>query len=225
VATFRRRFARGVFARASYVFAKSIDEASQLNTSGTGGYPLAQDSRNLRLERGRSDFDVRHSFTASVIYQVPLRNLVLRGWQVASVVRAYSGPPFTPRVGTADNLNLGQANRPDRIAFGTLPDPGPNAWFNLRAFPIVPAGAFRPGNSGRNILDGPGFLGTNVSLVRNFQIGHRERSRLQVRCESFNVLNRANFNLPNDLVDAITGATLTSAQSGRTIQFGLRYAF
>jgi hypothetical protein len=224
VLTFRRRLTRGLFARASYVFSKSIDDSSQLNSAGTGGYPLAQDSRNLRLERGRSDFNNRHSFSSSLIYHSTARHLALRGWQVGSVIRANSGQPFTVRVGTV-NLNLGEANRPNRIAFGTLPNPGPDAWFDRSAFPTVPRTTFRPGNSGRNILDGPGLLATNASLVRNFRIGPGERSQLQFRWELFNIPNRANFNLPNNLVDSITGATLTSAKDSRVMQFGLRYAF
>src|SRR5207248_8456110 len=63
--TLRRRFSKQLFMRAAYTFAKSIDESS--NTGGTIQYNFssAQDSRNPRLERGRSDFDSGHSFAAS----------------------------------------------------------------------------------------------------------------------------------------------------------------
>ena len=54
-----------------------------------------------------------------------------------------------------------------------------------------PPGAFAHGNSGRNILDGPGLLTANLALSKNFQV--REGMRLQLRIESFNFLNRTNF--------------------------------
>src|SRR6185295_18546660 len=73
-ATVRRRFSKQLFVRASYTYAKSLDESS--NTGGTIQYnfPIAQDSRNLRLERGRSDFDIGHSFSASFIWTPKMSN-------------------------------------------------------------------------------------------------------------------------------------------------------
>src|SRR5437660_6535464 len=103
------------------------------------------------------------------------------------------GHACTRRVQNA-TLNRGDANRPDRIASGTLSNPGPDAWFDLSAFPPVPRGSYRFGNAGRNILDGPGQINLNVALVRNFHIG--ERGRFQFRWESFNATNHTNFRLP-----------------------------
>ena len=99
-ATFRRRFARGVFYRLSYTYGKSLDDASQLGVSsstipaGTGGM---QDPRNFRLERGRSDWDAGHTFTMSFSWEIPgPRHLLLRGWQLAGTGTARTGQPFTP---------------------------------------------------------------------------------------------------------------------------------
>jgi hypothetical protein len=79
--TLRRQFSKQLFIRAAYTYAKSIDESS--NTGGTIQYnfPIAQDSRNLRGERGRSDFDIGHSFAASFIWAGLSRKSVLRDWQ------------------------------------------------------------------------------------------------------------------------------------------------
>src|SRR5207302_10778991 len=142
--------------RATYVYYKTIDESS--NTGGViaAGFPSAQNSYDLAAERGRSDFDSGHAFLASFIWAPRFsRNLVLRDWQLAGTTTAYTGPPFTPKVANY-SLTTGGAARPDRIGSGKLANPSPDQWYDRTAFPVVPVGSFRFGNSGRNILDGPG---------------------------------------------------------------------
>ncbi|MFB3827083.1 MAG: carboxypeptidase regulatory-like domain-containing protein [Bryobacteraceae bacterium] len=222
VLTLRRRFARGVFYRLSYTFAKSIDTNSQFSGAGDGGYDHAQDSRNLALERGRSDFDVRQTLLTSFMWESPLRNRLLKGWQLAGTGRLYSGAPFTPMVANSQ-IDLGEADRPDRVAGGAIGNPGPNAWFDLNAFVPVPAGAYRFGNSGRNILDGPGTIDFNLSLMKKFAVG--ERSYFQFRWEAFNFINHANFILPVRNVDAANAGTITATGDGRIMQLAVRYVF
>jgi hypothetical protein len=222
-ATLRKRFAKGLFFRANYVSGKSIDDASQVSGNSDGGYPGAQDARNLRLERGRSDWDNRHAVTMMFLYDLPgIRSRLLRGWQLGGTGRMYSGQPFTPRVSNVQT-DLGEANRPDRIANGALDNRTVEQWFDLSAFPVVPTGAYRFGNSGRNILDGPGTMAVNASLVRKFAL--RERSQAQFRWEVFNVFNHANFDLPNNNVNAAAGGTITSASAPRVMQFAIRVQF
>jgi hypothetical protein len=102
-------------------------------------------------------------------------------------------------------------------------DPSPTRWFDTKAFPVVPTGSFGFGTSGRDILDGPGAIQVNVSLLRNIAI--REKSALQFRWEVFNALNHANFNQPVYFVNTPNAATVTSAGDSRLMQFGLRYSF
>ena len=223
VVTLNRRFSHGLVLVANYVYSKSIDDASQISGNSAGGYPAAQDSRNLRLDRGRSDWDNGHTFTSFFTWEIPYRdNWLLRNWQLAGSGRAYTGQPFTPRT-TNVQLDQGEANRPDRIAKGTLAHPGPDAWYDLNAFPAVPLNSYRFGNSGRNILDGPGYMSFNGSLSRRFHV--TETNTLQFRWEAFNATNHTNFMLPNNTVNAVNGATLKSADAGRTMQFGLKYQF
>ena len=221
--TLRRRFTKELFIRASYVYAKSIDESS--NTGGTiaAGFPSAQDARNLHGERGRSDFDIGHSFVASFIYAPKFsKHLMLRNWQLAGTTRAYTGQPFTPKVANV-SLDLGDAVRPDRIATGTLAGAGPDGWFDRTAFPLVPRGSFRFGSSGRNVLDGPGFFTLDTSLSRRFVIA--EQKAVQFRVETFNVSNRTNFSLPETRVDVLNGGTINSSRAARVFQLGLRVEF
>jgi hypothetical protein len=223
ILTIRRRIASGAFVRVNYVYSKSIDDASQISGNSAGGYPAAQDARNVRLERGRSDFDNRHTFTMNFNYELPFRqNEWTRGWQVSGTGRIYSGQPFTPRVSNVQ-LDQGEANRPDRIAKGVLDNPTPDLWFDLRAFPVVPLGAFRMGNAGRNVLDGPGFVGVNFALLKRVRVA--EGHSLQFRWEVFNVANHANLLLPNNNVNAAQGGTITEASAPRSMQLGLKYIF
>jgi hypothetical protein len=215
--TFRRRLADSFFYRASYTYAKSIDTGSIFLGQAV------QDPRNMRLERGRSDFDIGHTFTMAFSWEAPKRsNILLRGWQLSGTGIARTGLPFTPTVSNV-NVNLGQATRPNRVAKGTVSDPTPQQWYDVSAFPQVPTGAFAFGTSGRGILDGPGALSLNLSFSRNFVV--REKNRFQFRWEAFNFLNRANFGQPVVTVNTPNAATITNAGAARTMQAGLRYSF
>lgn len=219
----RKRFEHGLFFRFNYAYGKSIDTASGLNYAGDGGFSSAQDARNLNSERGRSDFDIRHVASMNLTCQLPFRNnLLARGWQIAATGRFYSGQPFTPQLSNG-NISQGEPTRPDRIRHGSLPNPAPERWYDISAFPLVPLAAFRFGNSGRNILDGPGYAGLNLAVSRRFQFS--ERAGLQLRWEAFNITNHANFMLPNVNVDVANAATITSAQPARVMQFGIRASF
>jgi len=209
--------------RASYTYAKSLDESS-----GTGGtlqynFPIAQDSRNLRLERGRSDFDIGHQGAVSFMWTPKVGNSVfLRDWQLSGTATLYTGPPFSPKMGTFDYTN-GGASRPDRIAKGTLDNPTVDQWFDRTAFPAVPLGSFRFGTSGRNILDGPGTVAINTAVSRRIRFA--ETRALQIRAEMFNLPNHPNFNLPENRVDIISGGTISRAKNNRSIQLGARLEF
>jgi len=221
--TVRRRFSRQLFIRASYTYAKSLDESS--NTGGTVQYnwPNAQDSRNLRLERGRSDFDIGHTFTSSLMWTPKIgESALLRDWQLSSTMTIYTGPPFTPKMGTFD-YTAGGASRPDRLSKGTLDAPTVDQWFDRTAFPAVPTGSYRFGTSGRNILDGPGTIAINTALSRRIRFA--ESTALQLRAETFNLPNHPNFNLPENRVDIISGGTISRAKNNRSIQLGARFEF
>jgi hypothetical protein len=228
--TWRKRVTRAVSFRLNYVYSKSIDYASQINGAGDGTYSGAEDMRNLRLDRGRSDWDRGHTLTTiftvdlpRIRHELPLRARgLLSNWQVAGSGRFETGTPFTPQTSSA-NLDLGESDRPDRTAKGTVSSPTPDRWYDVSAFPLVPDNAFHPGTSGRNILDGPGMITLNVSLIRNIPI--RERFTMQLRCEAFNALNHPHFNLPNAMVNAPGGGTVTLADPPRLIQFGARLMF
>ena len=221
--TLRRRVSKQLFFRGTYTYAKSIDESS--NTGGTIAFNFsqAQDSRNLKLERGRSDFDIGHTFAGSFVWAPDFsKHWLVKDWQLAGTSTIYSGQPFTPRVATVNFVN-GEATRPDRIASGKLDNPTPDRWFDRSAFVVVPTGAYRFGNSGRNILDGPGTIIINTSLSRRFRFA--ESKAIQYRLEAFNLPNHPNFGLPENNVDTPTVGTIKRAKNSRNLQMSLRLEF
>src|SRR5262249_30568906 len=94
---FQRRFLRGVERLASYTYSHPIDifsthaVSTYLHTPGGGAYQNA--------DRGDSDFDIRHSFTAGVTYDLPspgsqeVVKAILGGWSLDGFVFARSAPP------------------------------------------------------------------------------------------------------------------------------------
>ena len=141
----------------------------------------------------------------------------------SQLVRLFTIHP--PRLASRSSTDLAQATRPDRAGNGALPNPSPDMWFDVGAFPIVPDSAFRYGNSGRNILDGPGTVAVNLSLCRFFQIG--EKSRVQFRWETFNTTNHPHFANPGRTLGTSTFGVVTSTITGdnRTVQLGAKISF
>ena len=160
-----------------------------------------------------------------------LSDALLGGWQINGIVTLATGNPATisQATSTATGLISG-VRRPDVIPGGNT-NPvlgGPDLYYDVTQF--KPADPTRFGNVGRNTLIGPGFVNLDLSLVKNFAAAViRPGARLSVRGEVFNVLNRANFSLPDVNLFNGTGQLLGSAGritatagSARQIQLGLR---
>lgn len=230
-----RKRGRDLNFRVNYVFSKSIDDASQLSGSSDGGFGGVQDTRNRNAEHALSDFDRRHAVTGSILYRLPFGrggkkaaalpgwlDLLVGGWQVNSLVRIFSGTPFTPQLASFD-FNAGEAKRPDRLGSGRVSNLRPEKWFEVDDFEPVPAGAFRFGNSGRNILIGPGDYLFDFSMVKTFSLPNEHK--LQLRWEIFNVPNHVNFGLPNHNIDVPDAGVITTASEPRRMQVALKYIF
>ncbi len=236
----QQRLTRGLAMLSSYTYSKSIDDASNFFTSaGDPNFP--QDSQNLRLERGRSNFDVRHRLSASFSYELPFGrgrrfladegfvSTLLSGFQLNGIATMQSGRPFTVALlSEIDNSNTGRSTlgfgANDRPNVAGDPNAGsrtPERWFNTSAFTFPAFGTF--GNAGRNILDGPGYQNVNASLLKNTRLS--ERVNLQLRLEAFNLFNHPNFNLPDNFLGSPTFGRILSARDPRHLQFGAKLLF
>jgi hypothetical protein len=91
-------------------------------------------------------------------------------------------------------------------------------WFDLSAFQVQPQYTY--GNSGRNVLLGPGLKNLDLTLGKGFTL--RERMNLQFRLESFNATNTPAFGQPNAVLNSPSAGTITSAGDPRRVQLGLK---
>jgi hypothetical protein len=121
--TANKRLSRGLQFNASYTFSKSIDYNSQSSQGVT-----LQDSNNIKGDRGLSDFDARHRFVISGLYELPWKkDSVLGGWQFSAIVQSQSGNPVTLLAGNAGAIAGGApaANANSLTGLATLrPDIG-----------------------------------------------------------------------------------------------------
>lgn len=227
-----KRLTHGFGGLLSYTWAHSIDTVGQSFGGGADG-PLPQDPRNRLADRGNSPFDIRHRLTIAWTYQLPfgrgrrwlnrdgLAEYLLGGWQMNGINTFQTGLPFTPTLNAA-TVNTGTGSRPNRIGEGTLANPTVDRWFDTAAF-ATPA-QFTYGDSGRNILYGPGRVNFDFSLFKEFRL--KEGLALQFRAEAFNLFNTPQFDLPNAAIGAGNAGTITAiVGTPRQIQFGAKVVF
>ncbi len=180
---FRRNFSRRLQARTSYAWSHSID-----NSSTDSSLYWAGASVTPAEDRGSSDFDVRHSFTAAVSYELPRR------WALDGIFRARSGFPLT--VFESDQYNgisLANAFRPDQL-LGVpvwLDDPSAPGGKRLNSAAFAPVADGVQGSLGRNSLTGFGMAQLDLALRREFTFS--EKRSLQFRVEAFNIFNHPGF--------------------------------
>jgi TonB dependent receptor len=228
------RFSIGWQAQVSYTFSKSIDNGS--GTYGLDGGGIASNPFNAALDRGLSNFNRKHNFRLSGVYNLPFHAQgaiggFVNGWQVVGVFSYLSGSPANPtsapnRVFTGTGSNAG---RPNAVAgcdlysgFHTL-----SAWFNTACFTEQASGTY--GNAGRDTIIGPNLWNLDNSVTKDFRV--KEALTVQFRAEAFNIMNHPSFQLPNTQIfagAALNGSagkiTATNSQP-RQVQLALKVLF
>ena len=229
----------------NYVFSKSIDndstaenaDAFSANGTATG---LIQNPFDLRLNRGLSDFNLKHNFNGSAVIDLPVgrghrflgdsgpwMNALVGGWEVTSAMRWHSGFPLSPGNGFNFPTNFFLTSA------GTLINPLkthvtrnvgkvdangnpvlPNLFSNKDAA-LADVTFTLPGLPGsRNVLTGPAYASLDTGINKSFRI--TERQRLQLRVTAFNVFNSVNFSdrtLSLDPTSQATFGTFTGTAS------------
>jgi len=237
-----RRFGHGLQFRGVYTFSKALDDGDNMNTSvATNSPAFVANPLKPKADYGRASFDIRHAAVINATYDLPFGHgptsqrrpwveRLIGNWQLSGIETVQSGLPFTPQL-SYNPSNDGDTRNAVRPSWnpnftGPVILGGPNQYFNPGAFIQPLPGTY--GNVGRNILQGPRLVETDLSLTKIFSFS--ERLKLQFRSEFFNVFNRTNFNVPNPVVFAsatgvpspTAGVITATSTTSRQIQFGLK---
>ena len=240
-----KRFSEGLQLLGTYVFSKSIDDASVACgcTTWLGGSTSLQDPNRRYLERSVSQYDLPQVLQMSYVYQLPFGrgkrvgntwsgpvNAVLGGWQTNGLWRFDSGMPVALSVSNSRALPTYGSQRPNLT--GPLTRNNGSDW--LTQYFANPQNAATPapftvGNAPRTIPTArvPGTATSALSLFKQFALPKlHEGSQLEFRAEAFNALNHPQFSGPNTVVgSAAFGKVTSQANSPRQMQLGLKLYF
>ena len=222
----QHRFAMNFTLLSVYTWSHCMQNAETYGNRNSIGSAQYQNPYNRNADTAPCDFDLRHNWVNSVIYEVPrfrdrAVNALLSHWQVAGLFTMHTGFPFTPTTGVDNSLTGVRQDRPNVVGNPYVRDTNKLIWINPAAFVPNPLGTF--GNAGYNSLVGPGFFDLDASLIRSFPI--REHQHFDLRFEFFNLLNHTNFNLPVSSRNSATFGRILSAGDPRILQFAAKFAF
>ena len=227
----QRQFRNGYAFTVSYTLSTSKDDASSPGATAAE-FNRPQNVRDIfDGEWANSSFDHRHQFVASGTYELPFfagaggfKEATLAGWRFNTIISVRSGSPFTVNLGVDQaNVGAGPAQRPNQAGDPNLPSgqSTPERWFDTEAFALPERFTF--GSAPRNSVVGPGYANVDVSIAKTWRV--QDGQQLEVRLETFNLFNRANFNLPNRIFGTPNFGRIFSAGTPREMQFGLRFSF
>jgi hypothetical protein len=231
-AQLQKRFSRGFTLSSSYTWGKIIDEMSGGNAFAQLSQQAYQNPLDRRSERGSGDFDVRHRWASSFLYELPVLPgtqwyaRAFGGWELGSIFILSTGTPIPLLTGRDNSLSGVNNDRPNVVGDWHLPAGRSRAeqianYFNTAAFQPNATGAF--GNAGRNIVFGPGSVSLDMSLSKSVRIS--EAHRVQLRFDAFNLPNRPNLGDPVGTLTSPAFGRIQSSGAGRILQVSAKYSF
>src|SRR5215510_1071368 len=200
-----------------------------------GNEPSYMNYYDRDSDYGPSGNDIRHRFTISSVYELPVGRgkrylpkgplgLIAGAWSVGVLGLMQTGPPttVTTQTNTTNAFSAG-AQHADMLRDPNLrsSERSLSRWFDTSAF-AQPA-AFTFGTSGRGVIRGDGVVNFDLSLLKNFFFA--EQKGFQFRLEMFNAFNHPDFGLPSATLGLPGFGVVSSARAGRNIQAGLRLVF
>jgi len=234
----------GIYALIGYTYSRTYDNGLADGLGSVLSAPYFPLPNWSRLDWALSQINLNHSFTASVIYDLPFgrgkrfgsswnnaTNSLLGGWQVTAIEKITSGFPV-PLIDSVNNSNVffqngngDNWNRPDYIAGcnAAAANHGALQWINPACFPAAPNGQL--GTANRVPATGPDFVNTDFSLIKQFALPW-ENMGLNFRAEFFNIFNHAQFGSPvNDISAPGFGAVNSTVNNPRLVQLALKLTF
>lgn len=231
-AVYRHRVRGGLTVSGSFNWSKTMDDGSSPGSPVLSGVIPIPNDPSFRY--GPSDFDQRHTFRAMGAWNLPwynnstgIKKIALGGWQLSSLFTWDSGFPFSVTSPFGESFTGNRTELADRVPGVPITLPGNRTraakiaeYFNTAAFTNNAPGTF--GDSGRNLLTSPDYVDVDTGMVKEFSI--RERWKLDLRVEGFNVLNHTQFLPPVNGLGGSLGR-LTGARDPRILQGAIKLAF
>ena len=244
-ARFQKRFGSGMFLQATYTYSHALD------LGNTDDFSFSQCCFKT-LDKGNSDYDVRHRFVLSYVYDLPfgrgrrflsgasgLTDKLVGGWEVSGITTFSSGQWQTVTL-PVDWQDFGAfaTSVPDKVGPAYPANRTHSDWYNINSFvfPGCPVGDFSPnttncpngdyvqGNAGRHSLVEPGINNWDLSVFKNIPIN--ERVRTEFRAEFYNAWNHTQYGAPNaGLSPGSFGVIGGVLEPPRVIQFALKLLF
>jgi hypothetical protein len=233
-AKLERRFSGGFSFLSSITWGKVINLQDIGINVGSTSADTIRNAYDRRSQRGLGDSSVRLRSVTSGMWDLPFgtgRRLAGHGWvgrvagpwQLTAIYAAQTGLPYNLNL-SFDNANAGTASWPDRICNGALANPSIARWFDTSCFVTPPAYQF--GNSGKNVLFGPGVSNLDLGVHRVFVLSTERGMRLDFRAEAFNLPNHPQFGTPGATIgNPGAGKITATSQINRQVQLGLRLEF
>lgn len=233
VGKLQRQFANGLSFVANYTWSKALTNTEQ------GGAPVGINQRGtcLSCDKGMAGYNAPQRLVASGLWDLPvgkgktylsgvnsMTNDIIGGWTVNSIATFSRGNPFTVLAANSTSMDPMTSFRPNRLCEGrsslSNKDVRSNGhyWIDKSCFALPAANLF--GNSGANILSGPGVNNWDMGLSKVVRL--REAAALELRAEAFNAFNHSQFLNPDTTMTDATFGQVTTAGPSRDLQFAMK---
>jgi hypothetical protein len=227
----------------AFTWSRALDNGAASLENVNGNFPAPQDFYNLAAEWGTSGYDQPYNSTTSVVWGLPFgkgrrwgqdvsgaMNGLIGGWQLAGINTMTSGVPitftYTPATaflvsGIQQDFRGANNYRPNVTCDPVNPNWTITNYFNA-ACVVVPTDPSQPfGNAGRNTVRAPWFWQVDMALSK--QIATGGSTKMELRLEAFNLLNRTNFQAPQANRSSGAFGTITTTYDARQMQLGVKF--
>jgi hypothetical protein len=235
IASMQHRLSNTFSLMTNWTWSKCLDiEDAQGDLAGGA----IENPNNPMMDYGPCGSDFRHMVNLSLVaksefhWTSPLMRMALNNWEIAPLMSTTSGGPLNVTAGGDFSLTDVGQDRPNRVAgvnpyhevtFQSAKTEGTREYLNPAAFAEVTSPGY--GNISRNAFRGPAYFDIDAQISRIFPI--RERYMLDLRLESFNMLNHPNFSGVDTNVNHLssTFGQVSSASAARLFQGAVKFSF